>query len=165
MGTAEAICAHVDLRFISIVRRCRAATLMIGLVACSAPIRPGMAEAATAVPVVSSAIDTLPCPSEEMLRAAARADSVKRAAHSLPPHAYVSYILDGRIVAANVSGVDAARAWGGSPPKPLVPALDTLDRKSIESVAYYPAGSVPGQYNICPGVSAVVIQTKGGASR
>lgn len=114
---------------------------------------------------MASANDSVTCPSSEMLRAAALADSVKRASHSLPPHAYVTYVLDGRIVAANISGVDAAGAWGVNPPKPLAPALDTLDSKTIQSVEFYPAGRVPPQYNVCPGVSAVVIQTKRGEAR
>ena len=99
-----------------------------------------------------------PCPSAEALRNAARADSAL-GRDVFPRRTYVTYLLNGRIVAANLrqDSLPAGRTNFG------IEALDTLSTSAITDIQIYKTHEVPSHIGVCPGVTALDVRTTGSA--
>ncbi len=88
------------------------------------------------------------CPSSSDLRAAFLADSLTRGFDHLPPHSYVSYLLNGRIVAANLrqGSLKRYRAHAAG-----LEVFDRLIHGAVTDVRVYRPNEAPSQLGVCPG--------------
>ena len=100
------------------------------------------------------------CPSSSDLRAAFLADSLKRGVDDLPPHSYVTYLLNGRLVAANLR--QDSLKWYRAHASGLE-VFDTLPRSAITDVRVYRPNEAPSQFGVCAGVLAIDTRTDSGA--
>jgi len=125
--------------------------LSVAAVACRFSIHP----ATSVAPVAGRA-----CPSSSDLRAAFLADSLKRGVDDLPPHSYVTYLLNGRLVAANLR--QDSLKWYRAHTSGLE-LFDTLSHSSITDVKVYRPNEAPSQLGVCPGVLAIDMRTNPGA--
>ena len=96
-----------------------------------------------------------PCPSEAAVIAAAQADS-SLGRDVFPRRTYVTYLLNGRVVAANVPQ-DSLWSAGGTFG---ISALDTVSTGSITEIRIYKPHEVPPAIGICPGVTAIDVKTR-----
>jgi len=94
---------------------------------------------------------TRPCPSAADLQVAALADA-QRDVHDFPRHSYVTYLIHGSVVAANLRQ-DSLALYEA--PRGGIRAIDTIRSGSIVDTKVFKAGNAPAAFAICPGVAAV----------
>jgi hypothetical protein len=101
-----------------------------------------------------SQLASRPCPPAQALRAAFLADSHKANVDDLPLHSYVTYLVNGRIVAANLRQ-DSLAAYGP------IPEISALPQSEIRDIRVFSRDSAPPELGICAGVGALELRTTG----
>ena len=85
------------------------------------------------------------------------ADSVARRIHGGTPHSYVTFLLNGRVVAANI------RQDSMSYYEKTDPALQSFAATAMTTTGElkpYRPGTAPAEFGICPGVVALDYRTR-----
>ena len=125
---------------------------VLALAAIAAACRPASPPATSVAPLAARG-----CPSPADLRAAFVADSLKRSPDDLPPHAYVTYLLDGQVMAANLR--QDSLSWYRVHAAGLE-VFDTIAKTAVRDIKAYRPNEAPSQLNVCPGVLAVDVRTR-----